>query len=221
MGVSSEEVIFRVHLLSTFAKMLLVHSPSRSCWYNVQFTPKSDRNLSTYLGLNNDYYNRLLIETGLAREMKSGGKTTIVVKDEKWKELQNLEHIARNNFEICKRRWKEMKNMMWVRLGRKMGMHDNYHAGNQSSDVKIQSFEILERKHLRSSEQISMVSEVKFILDKFDQLRIDQREMLKERMSRYMKMQWRELVWTRRKLILMNRNILISPKLSSKLTKEP
>ena len=53
---------------------------------------------------------------------------------------------------------------------------DNYHAENQPSGVKIQSFEMLEQKYLINLEQLSMVSRAKSILDKLKQLRMNQME---------------------------------------------
>ena len=139
---------------------------------NLQFIPDSNRNLLRYLGLTEDKYKRLLA----ARKIKQGAETTFVVKDSKWKELQVQFGIPGDSFEFSKRKWKGEKNVKWVRLGQKSGKHDNYHAGNQPNDMKVQSFERLEQKFLRSLEQPSMVMQVKFVLGKLEELKTCQRE---------------------------------------------
>ena len=96
-----------------------------------------------YLGLDQDDYYRLLVETGLGHERKGAVITTLTVKDARWKELQIIYNLPEEFFETRKKMWNGYKHLKWVQLGRKMCPDDHYHAGNQQLGVKIQSFKML------------------------------------------------------------------------------
>ena len=126
-------------------KMLSIHADRPACWYTIPTCAEAgDRNLSSYLGLNEDAYNSLLIKLKLARkrgkrvEMLEGNWTSFISNE--YNGVPMFYEITRFNY--------FKSRMLFIKLG---GKHDAnmYNPGKQQpTNVKAWTYENLERNFI-------------------------------------------------------------------------
>ena len=100
------------------AKMLSIHAHKPACWYTIPTCAEAgDRNLLSYLGLNEEDYNSLLMKLNLAR--KRCGRVEML--EVNWQMfLSNVYNQVPECYEIT--RFRHFKHcMLFIKLG---GKHD-------------------------------------------------------------------------------------------------
>ena len=120
------------------AKMLSIHAHKPACWYTIPTCAEAgDRNLSSYLGLNEEDYNSLLIKLKLAR--KRGGRVEML--EENWKSFISNEYNGVPECYEITRFFQFKRRMLFIKLG---GKHDAnmYNPGKQQpTNVKARTYE--------------------------------------------------------------------------------
>ena len=114
--------------------MLRLHATRPACWYSIVSLPNAGcHNLSSYLGLKPETYNKVLINLGLAYKYGE----TVRFKIEKWKSfLVRKENSLPDYYQAIEYGCYGKSPCQMIRLG---GMYDKkqYNPGPESEHVQV------------------------------------------------------------------------------------
>jgi len=163
-----QETCLRKSISLGLAKMLLMHESRQACWYHIHNEPKSDRNLSTYLGLDESDYDQVLMACSLSTRRSGVANPTYYNSKDKWKAFCISQDLPPEQYHMMIQRDSKRSNfkrLLWIRLGICKSNQDNYSPLTQPEDVKIWSCESIEQKFVQRNEsECSTVSKWKFVV---------------------------------------------------------